>query len=442
MDSAQIDVSDPANGGAIQAALDEVGSVEAHHEPFVRRVLDECPDTLLSGQARVLMAAFEQVRGRHGEAAALYRRGLPEVWGSGTRAEANALMNYALVCVIQRRAFEGLVLLRRACEFAEERDNLDALALAKAYLARTLTELEDWERLDPLLAEMEALLPQIDATRRPYVEMVAVTTQIEAARRRGDAETARRVSDRLPALPFDDDPRSLPFQRALVFATEGRAAEAMEQVAIARSYGEGPQTYAAVLLEIEIHCGAVDVPLEQLRPQMTELLDLLELEQRERHSAGDRMIIAGRLARLLSDSGGADDLARRALRVAAGGVIERIAELERFLRALPQLCFAGPRERAILDDHRARFLARHEKLLDVVYGMLEATPDDASQFESADGNDPLCICICAWCRLLRGPDGLWLPVRKLDVPTGALRVSHGICESCRDAALGRIPLSR
>jgi len=71
--------------------------------------------------------------------------------------------------------------------------------------------------------------------------------------------------------------------------------------------------------------------------------------------------------------------------------------------------------------------------------MLEAAPDDATQFETADGADPLWICVCAWCRLLRGPDGLWLPVRELDVPTGAVRVTHGICEACRDTALARLP---
>ena len=39
-------------------------SVDPVHEPFVRRVLDECEDTLLNAQAQVLMATFE-ADGRH-----------------------------------------------------------------------------------------------------------------------------------------------------------------------------------------------------------------------------------------------------------------------------------------------------------------------------------------------------------------------------------------
>jgi len=424
-----LDVSDPSNNAAVQSALDAVGSVDPEHEPFVRRVLDQCSDSVLGGQARVLLAAFEQARGRNSEAAALYRLGLPQIWGSGTRAEANALVNYALVCLVQRRSFEGLALLRRACEFAEER-------------ARTLVELEDWTRLKPMLAKINALLPELEAQPRAYVEMVAVTTQIEAAFRMSDAAAAESALERLPELAFDDDRRALPFHLAIVHATLGRTAEALEQIAVVRGLPPGPERYTASTLEVEIHCRLASTPADQLRQPIEALLDILEGAQEEEgaeeHSAGDRLVMAGRLARMLDESGGAGDLAQRALRIAAGGVIERIAELERFLRALPQLCFAGPEEQSILDDHRERFLARHEEILDLVHTMLDAAPGDATQFETADGADPLWVCVCAWCRLLRGPDGLWLPVRKLEVPTGAVRVTHGICQRCREKTLSQM----
>lgn len=437
-DPLQLDVSDPVNRDAVQAALDEVLSVDPVHEPFLRRVLTACSDEVLTGQARVLLAAFEQSRGHNSDAAALYRAGLPMVWGSGTRAEANALVNYALVCLLQRRNFEGLVLLRRFAEYAERLDNLDAQALGKAYVARTLVELEDWERLDPLLAELEELLPSLDVARRPYVEMVVVTTAIEAAyRRKGSAPPASPL-DRLEQLDFEDDVRALPYHRAIIHATAGRTAEAIEQIELVRSLPPGPEPYIAATLDIEIACRAEATPVDQLRPQIVELLDLLEGAGLDEHSAGDCLVMASRLVRLLARRGDVDDLAARALRVAAGGTIERIAELERFLRALPQLCFAGPREQVILDDYRARFLARHEEILDAARAMLDAAPDETTAFDATAHGDPMWVCVCAWCRLLRGPDGLWLPARELDVPSGAVRVTHGICQRCRGIELRRL----
>ena len=62
----------------------------------------------------------------------------------------------------------------------------------------------------------------------------------------------------------------------------------------------------------------------------------------------------------------------------------------------------------------------------------------AGMRQTSDGTP---FSVCAWCKRLRGPDGIFLALRHFEPERHALHVSHGICPKCflreRSALRGR-----
>ena len=429
MTSALIDLdpSCPRAAHRMRELLERDEVQEPEYEPFLRRVVAESPDAQVRAQAQVLLGWRARIRGDRDEADRFFRSSLAVLWGTGTRSEARGCVGYALLCLLQRRVFEALVLARHACILLRDGKDVYSLAIARGHVAGVLLEIGDFERFGPAQDAADELIVRLTGQRRMILERLGASYRVLAAVRQGKVEAALRAVDRLESFPPPADPRAQLYHRAIALLEAGRAEAAMKLIASARSFHTPEDTYTYELDLLEVRCQIELRGAEYGVIAARDFLHRLEANGRRFLSSGRRMYMASTIGRLLvRDCGTAGD-AERAFEQAGAAALERTVELESFMRDLPQLHNLQPEDRAILDDHRERFVAEQEELLTAVAGLLQRVARAAPKGDSAAEG----LYVCPLCARVRGPERMWLPLQDYIPPHGPLTVVHVMCESCR-----------
>jgi len=403
----------------------------AGFEDFCRRVMTEATDPDLRAAGRVAYARFPYVRGELADAERLTREALETTFDTGTRTELAACINLALVCLGQRRLFESLVLARRSCALAERLNERRAVCYANLHLAGVLDELGDGEGAERALATTERHLGGCEAQTRRNHERNIAYLRAEFALRRGDTGAARRQTERCAALwPEDRAPCALDTLKASVLVAESDHAGARAILDHVQPPAGGRDRTAFERALLAARCRLhLEGPDAADAAACALLARLREDAAREVLSPGERMEVAEALARLLEECDAKVE-ARRALGVAGAAALERTGELDRFLRRLPALQEASPTDRALLEDFRRRYADEHRELLDAVARLFEADPAAAAELAAGEDDDPTLICACAWCKRVRGPEGVWVNLWSFLPPEGPVSLTHGVCEAC------------
>jgi hypothetical protein len=147
-----------------------------------------------------------------------------------------------------------------------------------------------------------------------------------------------------------------------------------------------------------------------------------------RRVSGVRVRAATELAPSLRTRVDLADLVVRVYDVAAGAVVERLAELETFVRDTPEVGRPTPSDLRLLDAMRVRFLAEHAELGRALVRLHAAAgPGATDALARLHDVGTGFVCVCAWCQRVTR-DGGWLPVQQflLLAPRGPFEVTHGV----------------
>jgi hypothetical protein len=147
---------------------------------------------------------------------------------------------------------------------------------------------------------------------------------------------------------------------------------------------------------------------------------------------GMRLYFGDRLSRALDAASLGPQVAARARETAVGACLERLAELERFLRVGPAHVRATPDDVDVFRDQQRRGFDRWRQIHAAVAERIRTSPEERRALLSSLGNDRGMVTVCAWCGRVRHRDGGWFPVHAfvpLDLPA-VVPTTHGICETC------------
>jgi hypothetical protein len=218
--------------------------------------------------------------------------------------------------------------------------------------------------------------------------------------------------------------------RAEVLAAAGRFAEAARGLEEAEPAPEAESLAQGIVrLQVAAHLDS-EAAVEK---GAIALIERLDTQGRELLPPGRLMHLAESVGRILTEHGQATRLAHRAFELAGEAALLRMGELDGFLRELPHLRHASPEDREMLAAWRERFVAAHGGLLDAVADLFGNDSGAATRLTPPGRSDPPIVCMCAWCRRIRGPEGAWIPLRRFEAPRGRFVLTHGICEACYDA---------
>jgi tetratricopeptide (TPR) repeat protein len=392
-----------------------------------RRLAKDGSDPELQAHARVVCGAEAYRDFRHEEAARLFRDALTVLWGGGTRSERSALVNLAMTCMRLGRTFETLVLGRRAAEAMREHEDAIGEFLAEITLATVYRLMGDGERRLTSLERAEALVGRIPDPPRGTCEGTVAHQRANLALESGDAAAARRFVEALENAAPRRDPRFVPFVRARVLFLEERFEEAVALTEELRATG-GPDpagSFHVARLGLEALLGLGR--REEAEKRAWEILDGLSASEPAPLGSGKRLEIAEELGRIATAAELAPGIVHAAFDLAGAAALGRIAELDRFLRALPDLREADEKDRSLLAGYRRRFAREHEEILRAVAEQIR----ERSGFPGTWTEDV--VHVCAWCGRLRAPDGAWAALDGLALPRESFFVSHGICRDCLTA---------
>ena len=413
-------------------------------EPFVLRIATESLDEGLRGQAWLAAGAIAHTQGNGEAAEERYRRGLAIAFGSETKTERSACLNYALICVNEGRVFETLALAARARDLAARHGAWEQLALAHAYAARALAELDEWEASERELTLAEELLPRLSGRYEAYVGRVLALHRLPFAEHERDA--ARVVSLCAAVIATLDADDEIGRAHLAVLADcyrlpSDEALAALEHALARFSFPvdlEGPMR----VLEVELHAregrfdaafAAARVCLESLRRRRRDWVAVPQATCSSLQFRQGRQLL--RRLDAIAEHDGAADLYRETLDLVSELTLHNIWDLDAFLRQLPQVKLTDPHYIAALERFRERSLADFALLLDGLAARLDIEATTVPESDSRERQ----ICICAWCHRLRGPDRLWLPLDDFEPPSAMSTITHGMCQECAASVQERLP---
>ena len=306
-------------------------------------------------------------------AEARLRRILPRARGRGdVETELRVCQALANVFGSQRREIEALVLVRRVLVIVESDPTLHPVyeASALAALADAYRSLVDLPRMALVLARMERLaarLTEPDAGRFRGTHRVL---SCDLALRGGDPAAARRHLEaaREEAARDPGTAGHSASGEAILASRIALAEDDVEAAAAIVRTRKRPRV-GGPTMDLAWAIAAVDVAARRGRRAEAEshahaAFSILDGEGRAgRIGTGTRLRLAEDLATALSREGVEGELAARAWRAAADAALDRLFELDRCARELPELSAALPDDRAALAEYRERFVRGHQRVL-------------------------------------------------------------------------------
>lgn len=393
-------------------------------------------------QAADRLGTIARRNGDEEAAEAHYGWALRQALAIGGPLAGEVLASNASLAVECGRELEALAYVRQAEPLLADA----ALPWQRAFLvwirARIFTLLEDWQRQRKATERFRELAEQGTALQR--LRALPELAELEAAWALGTGEplealaALERVESGWAALGGLGDGARLVLEaervQALVMA--GRPGEAAQR-ARDSLWSAAAEDARTVLLRLSLLL-ARRTSGEDCRALEDESEALLDLLDRDRHvqalRPSARRSAATRLAGTLDPLGACSSLVRRAYDLAASLCVERLLEVERFTRELPELASPCDEDLALLNAHRRRLQERHRSLPAAVsrrltWALREGHPI-SQHLPCEDGHVP----VCAWCLRLRIRGGRWLTVQQFFplAPARGLRVTHCICERCAE----------
>jgi len=303
-----------------------------------------------------------------------------------------------------------------------------------------LAEMREWGEFDALLPRAAELVTALPADAPDTVPPALFAMRLRSAMERGEPETALAMLNALPPARSDHiyaihHASWRESVRGAVLTQLGRLDEAADLLARTCEVVEPGTRRWYALLERQATCAALRADDEDLRDAASKALAAPIADMLKRLGSGRGLRISVSLAKALRDRG-LDELACDALDRGAICAIERIREIDRVVRDLPELSFVTIDDRALLARVRKRFSTEHRELLRALATLFErAGTAEEPWFAGLLSGDH--AVVCAWCARLRSDEGQWMPVGHLMPHDGPLRLSHGICETCLEQLYDR-----
>ncbi len=429
-----LDPTDPGNEPALVALLTSPQAITPAARPLAESASKIGCTKRIRAHADIVLGYHLYAERKVEQGSTAYRRGLQVLWDTGSPAERNACVNLASACAYQGRLLESLVLARRGRHLAALEQHQPAYFVASQALLRALAGLGDWERFDALRDATAAFVAESDdANKRFQFDTVCVDAAVE--REHAD-EAARHLESAATAPRAMDDTRLFVEAWAHVHLLRGQYDLALDRAATARKEHPREDELDRRLRFLEILAAAAKGNPGAAQAART-FLDSLADDTAETLPPGRRMRMASRIARDVGESMDDRLLAARAYEVAGAAALERMAELEVFRLEFPQAQSLSDEDAMLLDEYRQRFLGEHGSILDAVRRLFRGDAEAVRVFrEAVPGEDPL-LRACAWCGMVRGPEGLWVDLGESSVPEGgSMQVSHGVCLTCRTSLVG------
>ena len=427
---------DPRDAGDGRRMLRHLTSSLAP-DPVLAPVLDrfaaEAGDPEVRGFASLVRAQHAMYAGDLVAADLCVRALLRGVRGSGSRLERLALLSLARLALQMRREFEALVLARRAVrEMDAARDPWGSVS-GRLTLAAVFSLIGDMPRLS---ATIEESWPKIDAivdpTRREFARRSCHVRTAEVLESRGEHDAALgalRAREYVPGNPYPGERYHACILEADVRFTLGqfdRAAERLDDAARSTSPSDrrGLRVRTRRLrLDVCRGAGTAEADAEVLLEDLTGEPGL---------GAAVRRDFALLVGATLGPIPGGMSVARRAYDIAATASFERLGELDRFVRDVPESAAPTTDDLAVLEEFRRRTLESQRETHEAVARLLARAAREGRTPAPMLPTGGALTCICAWCQRVRTTDGLWLSIQQF-LPLrleGPIELTHGICTSC------------
>lgn len=430
-----LDVDAPGTDTRLRLLWDKDGRRDAIVARLATRATG-ARDGGLAALAEVVAAECVAEAQDHDRAEALLVALLARHRGTGSEVELRCCSSLAEVYRRQGRDYETLLLARRTLALAETRDRADFMAMAAFRLVETLAELDEYEAHAPALDLFATAMERVGERAGEPLWLVLWAHRTEAAVRRGDVEAADRAGAELERrwrrTPVGSHGREwAPCLLARVDLEAGRVDAARARL---DAIADDPvaRTDDALLTELRWarHARRPDVA----RAVGAELLARLERPSAGVHAAGRVLRAARALVEQFSSPPADPDALRRAYDIAGAAILERMAQLDRAMRMVPELSVAEPEDRRSLERSRGRFQVQQAMVLEGVAAVLARRIHVAEAPLPDFDRDGRYLRVCAWCRRVAMANGTWLPVGHY-LPSGLpprtpFHLSHGICPDC------------
>lgn len=410
------------------------GGADPVLEPALRAALDAgLPAGELAWTLEAVLAQVLDGTGRPDEAEARLRTVVRAARGSGTVVERGAFANLVWMCMNRGREAEALVLARHTLGVMRAAGDGWGEAILLDILGHLHGAADAWDDVRRCVEALDALAPRLahepDAARR--LDGMRARHRARVAHAAGDlAGALARLDEALARAEGGRDvgvTRGLETTRVRMLLDAGRVEEAARRLAALRPAAAPGDGLEAAVLAARVAVAAA--PADGARRATEAALAALGGAA----PAGARLRAATELASAVRPRPELADLGARAYDAAAGAVVERLAELDAFVRETPEAAEPTVEDLRLLDTLRRRLLAEHAELARALVRLHASAaaggPGALARIHDAGTGF---VCVCAWCQRVRTRDGAWLTVQQFLplAPRGPFEVTHGMCTTC------------
>lgn len=437
---------DPRDAGDARRILRHAWSSRAPGadlDGFLGRVADEAPLPEARQIAGLVCGQNAMFAGDLSGADRRVRSVLTAARGSGTRVERTVVLALAKISLQLRNEFEALVLARHAVEAMDAAGDAWGSVAARLTVCAVYSLIGDLPRLAVVLDELAPMIPGVeDPIRRAFAartfhfrraEVMQFGEQYDAAL--GALRAGEYVGGRL----YPEERRSALILEADIFFARGEFARAADHLTAAAKLGSATDVRGlrirARRLCLNV-CRGVSTTVEDA----DVLLDDLEASV----AAGIGPAVRREFAILVGDAIASVpaglSVARRAYDLAAAAAFERLAELDRFVREVPESSAPTVDDLIVLEQYRRRSVVAQREVHAAVARLIVCAVRDGRTPAPMLPSAGELTCVCAWCQRVRTRDGFWLSIQQF-LPLqleGAIELTHGICDSCLPTLRGQL----
>lgn len=386
--------------------------------------------------ASLVLGQWDLVHGDLARCEQRYLEALRHARGRFPAVTSAAYNNYARLCLEHRRDLEALVLARRGAEACAAQGDTLGAAYGRLVEAYVLRDLEDWPRLEALLARLEADLPRVAGGMRRTLTFGVHGVRADLLMGQGRLQeglAASELCDRLGREQGEPSwsPLDLATARAQVHRSQGRLPEALAAAEEGLRAASEPGAAAAFLASLRLRVLVAQRGVGAA-PEVQTWLAGLRTGSASDLGPGVVLRVGTEGGEALAQVPGLEREAEAALGLAAAGALARLAQLEHFATHLPEVARPTPEEAAILAEHRQRIESRERALRRAVARLLRSEHEAGRRPLASLAPEGGLIGCCAWCGRLRNQAGLWLspPEMLPSLPGEAVALTHGICPAC------------
>lgn len=437
---------DPGDAGDARRALRHAWSSRPpgpRFDGFFARLATEAPLSEARHVAALLCGQNAMFAGDLREAERRVRTVLLACRGSGSRVERTVVLALARISLQLRQEFEALVLARHAVRAMDVAGDAWGSVSARLTVCAVFSLIGDLPRLAAVLDEVE---PRIDAITDPVRRVFAKRTchgrraEVLQFHERYDAALgALRAGEYVGGDLYPEERRSSLILEADILFARGDFERAADHLTAAARLGSTTDMRGlrirARRLCLNV-CRGVSTTVEDA----DALLDDLEVRTASDIGPAARREYAILIGDAVASVPAGLPVARRAFDVAAAAAFERLIELDRFVREVPESATPTVDDLIVLEQFRRRSVVAQREVHVAVARLIARAVREGRTAAPMLPTDGELTCVCAWCQRVRTTDGVWLSIQQF-LPLqleGAIELTHGICDSCFPALRGQL----